>query len=102
MVINTGYVMYWVLIPAAVLGAVVLRRRRVTLLPLLALIITVSIGVAVTYGFTRFRASAEVAIVLLAAVGVDAVLRRRARNRQAIAPEPSACPQEPAAGIPAS
>ena len=101
-VINTGYVMYWVLLPAAVLGAVVLRRRRVTLLPLLALIITVSIGVAVTYGFTRFRASAEVAIVLLAAVGVDAVLRRRARNRQAIAPEPSACPQEPAAGIPAS
>jgi 4-amino-4-deoxy-L-arabinose transferase-like glycosyltransferase len=97
-VINAGYFMYWALLPAAVLGLVVLRRRRVTMLPLLALFFTVSIGTALTYGFTRFRASAEVAIVLLAAVAIDAVLRRRARRR----PEQSSRPQEPAAGIPAS
>ena len=77
--------MYWALIPAAIFGVVVLRRRRVRLLPLLALAASVTIGTAVTYGFTRFRAAAEVAIVLLAAVAVDAVLRRRARQRQAIA-----------------
>jgi hypothetical protein len=45
----------------------------------------VSVGVASSYGFTRFRASAEVAIVLLAAVAIDAVLRRRARARPAVA-----------------
>ncbi|MDQ1510949.1 MAG: hypothetical protein QOG50_2793 [Actinomycetota bacterium] len=84
-IIKAGYFAYWALVPAAVLGGVVLRRRRVTVLPFVALVVTVSIGTALTYGFTRFRASAEVAIVLLAAVAVDAVLRRRARRRIAIA-----------------
>ena len=84
-VIEAGYFMYWLLIPAAVFGAVVLRHRRVTLLPLVALVVTVTVGAALSYGFTRFRASAEVAIVLLAAVAIDAVLRRRARDRPAIA-----------------
>jgi hypothetical protein len=85
-VIEAGYLMYWLLVPAAVLGVVVLRRRRVTLVPLVALIGAVTAGAAASYGFTRFRASAEVAIVLLAAVAIDAVLRRRARSRHAVAP----------------
>ena len=84
-IIKAGYFAYWALVPPAVLGGVVLRRRRVTVLPFVALVVTVSIGTALTYGFTRFRASAEVAIVLLAAVAADAVLRRRARRRRAIA-----------------
>ena len=107
-VIQAGFFMYWLLIPPAVLGIVVLRRRRVTLLPLLAFVATVTIGAAVTYGFTRFRAAAEVAIVLLAAVAIDAVLRRRARRRRATqtpegaTPEGSSRAQEPTPGIPAS
>jgi 4-amino-4-deoxy-L-arabinose transferase-like glycosyltransferase len=84
-VIEAGYLVYWALIPFAVFGVVVLRRRRVTLLPLLALVATVAVGVALVYGFTRFRASAEVAIVLLAAVAIDSILRRRARARHAVA-----------------
>ena len=100
-VIEAGFFMYWLLIPAAVFGVVVLRRRRVTLLPLLALVVTVSVGVALVYGFTRFRASAEVAIVLLAAVAIDAVLRRRARNHSGSRKGgSSAGAEEPAAGIP--
>jgi hypothetical protein len=55
---------------------VILRRRGVSLLPLLAFAVTVSIGVAVTYGFTRFRAAAEVPIVVLAAVTADVAVRR--------------------------
>ena len=82
-VIVAGFVMYYALLPAAIFGLVVLRRRRVPLIPLLALVVSVTIGVAITYGFTRFRSAAEVSIVLLAAVGVDAVLRRRARLREA-------------------
>jgi 4-amino-4-deoxy-L-arabinose transferase-like glycosyltransferase len=100
-VIEAGYVMYWLLIPGAILGLVVLRRRRVTLIPLVALLATVAVGVAFVYGFTRFRASAEVAIVLLAAVAIDAFIRRRARNR-ADGRElvTSSGAEEPAAGIP--
>jgi 4-amino-4-deoxy-L-arabinose transferase-like glycosyltransferase len=76
-VIDLGFVAYWMLVPAAVAGVVILRRRRVTVLPLVGLAVSVTIGVALTFGFTRFRAAAEVAIVLLAAVTVDAVLRTR-------------------------
>jgi 4-amino-4-deoxy-L-arabinose transferase-like glycosyltransferase len=75
-IIELGFLVYWVLVPFAIAGAVILRRRRVTLLPLVALAVSVTVGVAVTYGFTRFRAAADVAVVLLAAVAVDAGLRR--------------------------
>jgi 4-amino-4-deoxy-L-arabinose transferase-like glycosyltransferase len=74
-IIELGFAFYWVLVPLAVTGAVLLRRRRIMELPLMAFFVTVTMGVALTYGFTRFRAAAEVAIVLLAAVTIDAVVR---------------------------
>jgi 4-amino-4-deoxy-L-arabinose transferase-like glycosyltransferase len=76
-IIALGFAFYCVLVPVAIVGAVILRRRRVILFPLIALAVSVTVGVAITYGFTRFRAAAEVGIVLLASVAVDAVLRRR-------------------------
>jgi 4-amino-4-deoxy-L-arabinose transferase-like glycosyltransferase len=75
-VTRAGFFAYWVLAATAVFGAYVLRRRGRSLLPLLPFVATVVISIAVTFGFTRFRATAEVPIVLLAAVGIDAVLRR--------------------------
>jgi 4-amino-4-deoxy-L-arabinose transferase-like glycosyltransferase len=74
-IIELGWAAYWALVPLAVAGAVILRRRRVTALPLMVFFVTVTVGVALTYGFTRFRAAAEVAIVLLAAVAIDRVVR---------------------------
>jgi len=74
-VVAFGYLFYWMLVPFAIAGAVLLHRRRRTELPLLAFFVTVGLSVALTYGFTRFRAAAEVAIVLLAAVAVERVLR---------------------------
>ena len=50
-----GTVMYWVLAPLAVLGAVLLRRRRRVIAPLVATAVTVTIGAALTYGQQRFR-----------------------------------------------
>jgi hypothetical protein len=79
-VIILGFAAYWVLVPAAVVGVIILRRRPAPLLPLLALAATVSIGAAVTFGFTRFRAAAEVSIVLLAAVAVATLLRQLAER----------------------
>jgi 4-amino-4-deoxy-L-arabinose transferase-like glycosyltransferase len=65
---------YWILLAPAVVGAVVLRRRRVLLYPLLAFVATIVITVALTYGETRYRAAAEVTLVILAAAGIDAIL----------------------------
>jgi hypothetical protein len=41
---------------------------------LVGVLVTVTIAVIVTYGSTRFRAPAEVAIVALAAVAADALV----------------------------
>jgi 4-amino-4-deoxy-L-arabinose transferase-like glycosyltransferase len=72
-----GLVIYYPLLLLAVAGAVILRRRRATLLPLLALPLTVSVTAALVYGLTRFRFAAEPALVVLAAVTVDSVIARR-------------------------
>ena len=68
--------MYYGLMVFGIGGIVVLRRRRVPLLPLLAPVAAVVISAAVTFGETRYRALAEVAIVLAASVGVDALITR--------------------------
>jgi 4-amino-4-deoxy-L-arabinose transferase-like glycosyltransferase len=75
-VILLGLGAYWLLLPAAVAGAVVLRRRGVPLLPVLAVAVTVIVATGLTIGQTRYRAMAEVPLVLLAAVAIDSWLRR--------------------------
>jgi hypothetical protein len=68
--------MYYALLALGVVGAVALRRRRVPLTPLLAVIGAVALTVGFVYGTTRFRAPAEVPLVLLGSVGIDATIRR--------------------------
>ena len=75
-----GTFMYWVLVPFAIAGAVLLRRRRRLLWPLVATAVTVTITAASTYGQQRFRIAAEPAILVLAAVTlveISGSLRRR-------------------------
>jgi 4-amino-4-deoxy-L-arabinose transferase-like glycosyltransferase len=68
----------------AITGAVILRRRRVKVFPLLVPPAIVLSAVALALGSNRYRASAEPALVVLAAVainaGLDAVQRRRSRG----------------------
>ena len=71
---------YWLLLVPAVAGIVAMRRKGRALYPLLAFVAAVVVSVAVTYGETRYRAAAEVPLVLLAAVGIDVGLRRRHRG----------------------
>jgi 4-amino-4-deoxy-L-arabinose transferase-like glycosyltransferase len=85
-----GLFSYWPLSAAAVAGGVILRRRRVPLLPLLAFVVNVAVAVALTFGQTRYRAPAEVTIVVLAAVAVDAMLPRRRRGAMGLADGPRA------------
>jgi hypothetical protein len=69
----------YLLVPFAVGGTVVLRRRGAPLRILLAPIVFVTLVAALSYGSTRFRVAAEPSIVVLAAVGV-AALRDRVRS----------------------
>ena len=67
---------YYLLMPLAIAGAVILWRRRMTIVPLVALPIVVSFVAVYTFGNTRYRTIAEVAIVAFAAVTVDALVKR--------------------------
>ncbi len=70
-------VSYWILLLPAVAGGIILHRRRIPVWPLLTFVVAVVITVATAYGETRYRAAAEVPLVILAAVGIEAVLPRR-------------------------
>ena len=76
-----GLVMFVPLAAFAVAGLVTLRRRRVPLIPLLAPIVIVTLMAAAFYGLIRFRVPAEVSLVALAAVALDALLARRDARR---------------------
>lgn len=73
---RAGTVMYWVLAPLAIAGLVLLIRRRATVWPLVAALITVTVSTIITYGTQRFRITAEPAILVLAAAAIVAVAGR--------------------------
>ncbi len=76
-----GLIAYYPLLLLALAGAILIRRRRGPLLPLLALPLTVSVTALLAYGLTRFRFAAEPAIVVLAAVALDRLVAQRASAR---------------------
>ena len=69
-----GAAIYFVLLPLAAYGIVLLRRRRVPLLIVLAPFLTVTATVLLAYGQIRFRHSAELSLVVLTAVALDRLL----------------------------
>lgn len=71
-----GWWTFWPLIGLANAGVIVLRRRRASLLPLLAPLVIVTLVAGVFYGLVRFRVPAEVSIVVLAAAALDAAVMR--------------------------
>lgn len=72
---------YYALMPLAIAGLVVLRRRGAQIYPLLAQPLLVTVTAAGTFGITRYRAGAEVTIVVCAAVALGAIATRMARPR---------------------
>ena len=95
---------FYVLAPLAIVGGVVLFRRKVTIAPFVALPIIATFAGVIAFGNTRYRSPAEIAIVGLSAVAIDAMLsawsRRRARRRQPS--DPDAPPEESDALVGAS
>jgi hypothetical protein len=72
-----GYALWWVLLPLSIVGAVLLRRRGVLVLPLVMTFVIVTVTAVLFYGLIRFRIPAEIAVVVLAAAAVDQLLRSR-------------------------
>jgi 4-amino-4-deoxy-L-arabinose transferase-like glycosyltransferase len=72
-----GVIVLYPTLLLAIVGSVVLwrRRQRAALWVLLVPAIVVTIGSALTYGQTRFRAAAEPSLAILAAVAVIATVR---------------------------
>jgi len=77
-----GALMFYPLAVLSVAGGMVLWRRRITILPVVAPLVVVLAAVTLTFYMNRYRASAETCLCLLAAVGADAAWRRFARRRQ--------------------
>jgi 4-amino-4-deoxy-L-arabinose transferase-like glycosyltransferase len=74
---RVGVAIYYLLAPLAVAGALILRRRREPIAFLLAPLALVVVVALLGYGTPRFRVPAEIPIVVLAAVAIDAVVRAR-------------------------
>ncbi|MEY2449772.1 MAG: hypothetical protein QOH79_3248 [Acidimicrobiaceae bacterium] len=60
----------------AVYGLVLLRRRRVQMLPLVAVIVTVTLTAAMIYGQQRLRVSVEPVLIVAAAVAIVHIAER--------------------------
>ncbi|MEZ5141930.1 MAG: acyltransferase family protein [Acidimicrobiales bacterium] len=107
----------WLVLPFAAWGAVLLRRRRVAVWPLLSTVVIVCVTAAAFYGIVRFRLPADVAFCALAGVALAEVWRRwRASTRPAgdgataeagsataeALPEPGTAPDDPHFAKPAT
>lgn len=79
---DAGVIMYWLMLPLAAFGLLTLyRRNRAQLWPIVVPIVMVAITTAVFYGFLRFRQPAEISIVVLTGVAIDALWSRRQGRR---------------------
>jgi hypothetical protein len=72
---EAGLVMYAVLLPLAVAGIVIVKRQGLPISPLVAPAVAVSLTAALSFGVTRYRVPADAALVVAAAVAVDAAWR---------------------------
>jgi 4-amino-4-deoxy-L-arabinose transferase-like glycosyltransferase len=76
-------ILFWASIPLASIGAILLRRQRIVIYPLLVFPAVAVVTVALTFGDIRYRAPAEVPIVLLTAAGLVLLARRIRRTEPA-------------------
>ena len=65
----------YVFMALAAAGVVIMRRRRIPVLPLVGPLIAIFITITITFAQNRYRASVEPAIAILAAVAVEQMVR---------------------------
>ncbi len=82
-VVYLGVVMYVVLLPLAAYGLLTLRRRGVPVAVVATPLVVVTLASLLSYGSVRFRHTAELSLVVLAAVAIDRLWRRRTEEAPA-------------------
>ena len=75
-----GLAYFYLLVPVALVGAVVLRRRHLLVFPFVAMLVLASITAVLAFGDARFAVEADVALAMLAGVGLDAGFTRARRR----------------------
>ena len=78
---NAGVVTYYVLLPLALYGLLVLWRRKAPIWVIAAPLMLSCAQAVLAYGFLRFRQPAEISLVVLAGVAIDQLWRSRADRR---------------------
>lgn len=77
---QAGVAFYYLLVPLAIYGLVLLRRRGDPLVIMAAPAVVVTLVSIGAYGFTRFRVAADVTLVALAALALVALVEGRRRS----------------------
>lgn len=77
-----GLLQYVAIVPLAAAGAVLLWRRRESLLAVAAWVPIATLTAAISFGNTRYRTAAEVSLVVLAAVALDVLAERQRQPAQ--------------------
>lgn len=72
---RVGLITFYELVAVGVVGLVVLRRRKVPILPLVSMAVLVTTVAALAIPVTRYRVPLEVALAVLAGVVIDQGLR---------------------------
>ncbi|MCU1455301.1 MAG: hypothetical protein JWN46_3447 [Acidimicrobiales bacterium] len=80
-----GYVALWALLPVTLWGGLTLRRRDAPLIPFVAPLLTVLVVTSAFYGIARFRIPFDVAMCVLAAVGISSLTATTTRPRRPLA-----------------
>jgi 4-amino-4-deoxy-L-arabinose transferase-like glycosyltransferase len=73
---ESGMVYFYLLAPLAIAGAVMLRRRRALLFPLVAVVVTATIAAALFFANGRYRAEGDLGLAILGGIGIDALIGR--------------------------
>jgi len=81
-VIRAAAVSWYPVAGLAIAGAVILRRRRVPISPVVGPVLVVAVVVTMFFGQARYRAIAEGAIALMAAVAIEALWHRWRTSRR--------------------
>ena len=88
-----GLVMWWLLLPFAIGGLVLMRRARERIWPLVSTVVAATISIVLTYGNQRFRIAAEPAVLVLAAVAIVQLCTRAAGGARVAAEAPAGAPR---------
>ncbi len=95
-----GTWMYYALVALSLYALVWMRRRRIPISPMIAIVVMVTATAAISIGITRYRVGADVMLAVLGGVGLDALWRlvRPARTAPRDDPDAHAGSDDPGAG----